>query len=259
MAVAWWRSRRPYDGVAGLDLMRHEMLRRCCAAQVWLTIGGGKSNNGHDWRSGGGGGNGHGIHSYGNGNGGSGGGSRRGESADPVGCVLFCNPNAGFYESIAAGGGDGDWVSFYTSIGCDVFLFNYRSFGRSGGTPSPARLNADAAEVATYLRERCGIARLAVHGESIGGIAAAHVARYADVDLLVLDRTFASLSAAAERLVGGWTRPAMALFAPRWHTDVVDDYLNTRCAKLVVCDPEDAIIADAASLKAGVAARLELG
>jgi fermentation-respiration switch protein FrsA (DUF1100 family) len=30
-----------------------------------------------------------------------------------------------------------DWVTFYKSLGCDVLLYNYRGFGRSGGTPSP--------------------------------------------------------------------------------------------------------------------------
>lgn len=38
-------------------------------------------------------------------------------------------------------------VSFYTSVGCDVFLFNYRGYGRSGGKASPSRINNDVREV----------------------------------------------------------------------------------------------------------------
>lgn len=37
-------------------------------------------------------------------------------------------------------------VSFYTSVGCDVFLFNYRGYGRSGGNASPSVINRDVQE-----------------------------------------------------------------------------------------------------------------
>lgn len=72
-------------------------------------------------------------------------------------------------------------VSFYTSVGCDVFLFNYRGYGRSGGSASPNTINKDVREVVEYLKEQVGVTRLAVHGESIGGVAAASVARHSQV------------------------------------------------------------------------------
>ncbi|CAN0398268.1 unnamed protein product, partial [Ascophyllum nodosum] len=77
-----------------------------------------------------------------------------------------------------AGDGSRNWVSFYTSVGCDVFLFNYRGYGRSGGKASPSSITKDVREVVAYLREQMGVTRLAVHGESIGGVAAASVARH---------------------------------------------------------------------------------
>lgn len=59
--------------------------------------------------------------------------------------VLYCNPNAGLIE-VAAGmslaGGNVEpeglaaencWADFYTSMGFDVYLFNYAGFGRSHG------------------------------------------------------------------------------------------------------------------------------
>lgn len=50
------------------------------------------------------------------------------------------------------------------------------------------------------------------------------------VDLLVLDRTFASLSGVAQRLMGGWTKWAIWGFTG-WKADVAADYLFTRCYK----------------------------
>ena len=38
-------------------------------------------------------------------------------------------------------------MSFYTSVGCDVFLFNYRGYGRSGGKASPSGITKDVREV----------------------------------------------------------------------------------------------------------------
>jgi surfactin synthase thioesterase subunit len=43
--------------------------------------------------------------------------------------------------------------------------------------------------------------RIIMHGESIGGMVACHVARNYPVDALVCDRTFATLDATAARLM----------------------------------------------------------
>lgn len=51
-----------------------------------------------------------------------------------LGVVLYCNPNAGHYECFTHTPFSSDWVDFYTSLGCDMFLFNYRGYGRSTGT-----------------------------------------------------------------------------------------------------------------------------
>ncbi|CAN0482971.1 unnamed protein product, partial [Laminaria digitata] len=51
------------------------------------------------------------------------------------------------------------------------------------------------------------------------------------VDLLVLDRSFSSLSAVAQRLLGGWTKWAIWGFTG-WGADVAADYLACRCYKV---------------------------
>lgn len=91
-------------------------------------------------------------------------------------------------------------MSFYTSVGCDVFLFNYRGYGRSGGSASPGTINKDVQEVVEYLREQVGVTRLAVHGESIGGVAAASVARHSQVRREDTKHTF-RFSGSRKRLV----------------------------------------------------------
>jgi hypothetical protein len=48
-------------------------------------------------------------------------------------------------------------------------------------------------------------------------------------------------------------------FVTGWQTDNATNFINTQCAKLICCDPNDEIICDASSLKAGVAITVELG
>ena len=81
--------------------------------------------------------------------------------------------------------------------------------------PSSESLKLDATAVARHLLEDVGVDQLIIHGESIGGMAAAGAARaltatsnfHAEtkggtVSLLICDRTFCNLEAVAQRLIG---------------------------------------------------------
>lgn len=137
--------------------------------------------------------------------------------------LLYCNPNAGLIEVAggmslvggnvpsAEGSGQGEtWIDFYTSIGFDVYLYNYAGYGRSYGTtycsstppwsrphspgalarlyrifvsclchfqPTPDTLRADGYAVAEHILNDAGVQELVIHGESIGGVAASGAAR----------------------------------------------------------------------------------
>lgn len=70
--------------------------------------------------------------------------------------------------------------------------------------------------------------------------------------LLICDRTFCNLPAVAQRLVGDWTAPIIKCLAPFWNTNVAQDFLFTKCPKVVCNDANDMIIADTSSLKSGL-------
>jgi hypothetical protein len=136
------------------------------------------------------------------------------------------------------------WTEFYIQNGYDVFLFNYAGFGRSFGVgscttpaavpndrngsgvvrrlcrivksialdfkPTPDSLRDDAYAVASHVIGDIGVEQLVLHGESIGGMAAAgaarrvsqHIQLSSKLALLICDRTFCNLEATAQRLVG---------------------------------------------------------
>eukprot|EP01041_Mallomonas_annulata_P010249 gene10249-21380_t len=175
-----------------------------------------------------------------------------------IGTVLFCNPNAGFYECLSQSQRDNSWLGLYTQLGFDVVVFNYRGYLQSKGVPTPEGIKADGEAVVRYLKDIRGVKRLVVHGESIGGMVACHIAKSTDIDLLVVDRSFASLQSLAGRLVGQWAEVGLK-YLTFWNTDVVNDFMQSHCAKLILQDPNDEIIHDGASLKSGLATYKILG
>ncbi|DBA05262.1 TPA: hypothetical protein N0F65_007424 [Lagenidium giganteum] len=217
--------------VTNLDLMRADLAARFHGEQVWIN---GHANHQVDAMF---------IP------------AKTGFSTDkPV--MLLCNPNGCLYEFHHL---QMDWIRFYTHLNCHVMLFNYRGYGRTKGEPSANLHNLDALAIVNYLRDQRGLKQIGVHGESIGGIVATYLANHCkDISVLVADRTFASLPALAQRLVGGWAGRAVSLLTG-WNTDNVTNYLGASCPKLLCSDPCDEIIMDGASLKSGVALRVELG
>ncbi|KAG6961769.1 hypothetical protein JG688_00008928 [Phytophthora aleatoria] len=171
--------------------------------------------------------------------------------------VILCNPNGGLYELHHL---QMDWIKFYTSeLDCHVLVFNYRGYGRCKGSPSPQMHNLDGIAIVNYLKSERGIKRIAVHGESIGGLVATYLARNSPhVNVLIADRTFATVPALAQRMIARWAGTVVD-WVMRWETDNVQNYLEATCAKLLCSDPSDEIILDGASLKSGVALSLELG
>ncbi|KAL4130000.1 hypothetical protein PRIC2_006006 [Phytophthora ramorum] len=171
--------------------------------------------------------------------------------------VVLCNPNGGLYEFHHL---QMDWIKFYTSdLDCHVLVYNYRGYGRCKGSPSPEMHNLDGIAIVNYLKSERGMKKIAVHGESIGGLVATYVARKSPhVNVLIADRTFATVPALAQRMIAKWAGTVVD-WVMRWETNNVQNYLEATCAKLLCSDPCDEIILDGASLKSGVALSVELG
>lgn len=168
--------------------------------------------------------------------------------AGPI--VVWCNPNAGYYETMVY---EAQWLDFYVSQGCSLFLWNYRGYGRSAGRPSPSSLASDVDSILDFLRGR-GATQIGVHGRSIGGIAACHLvsARHASaVRFLVTDRTFSSLGCVARCTFGGWAEKCLALAAVS--ADNFKGFSAATCYKVMICDPRDQVVPDLAALRTAVA------
>lgn len=90
-------------------------------------------------------------------------------------------------------------VDGYGRLGFNVLLPEYRGYGRSGGQPSQETIRSDATHFVDEASKLPSVApeRLVIHGRSLGGGAAADLARVRPPQAMVLESTFLSVPAMA--------------------------------------------------------------
>jgi hypothetical protein len=113
----------------------------------------------------------------------------------PRGLVFYLHGNAGSL------GGWGEIAGTYTDLGYDVFLLDYRGFGKSGGRiGGEKQFYADAQAAYHRLREGYAEQNIVVIGYSIGTAVAARLAATNRPRRLILQAPYYSLPDLARRL-----------------------------------------------------------
>ena len=99
----------------------------------------------------------------------------------------------------------------YQHVGANLFIFDYRGYGRSDGKPSEKGMYADGEGVLEYLHSRDDIDhdKLVLFGRSLGGCIVAELAMHHRVKAVILESSFTSVDAMAR-----YNRPAIAFFIP---------------------------------------------
>ncbi|THD19506.1 RNA-binding protein 25 [Fasciola hepatica] len=107
------------------------------------------------------------------------------------------------------------------SVQCNVFIIDYRGFGRSTGIPSEEGLYADARSALEFLHDRSDLAadKLFLFGRSLGGAVAIHlVTNYPDLPVrgVMVENTFTSLPAVAQTIFGSSLSTAARFLLPTY-------------------------------------------
>lgn len=125
----------------------------------------------------------------------------------PRATLLIAHGNAGHVAARAK------WLSYLQSTArVAVFMFDYRGYGRSKGTPTVEGALADAKAARGKLCELAGIenSEMILMGESLGGAIAVQLAADSPPRGLVLQSTFSSL-----RDIADVHYPALSWLVPR--------------------------------------------
>lgn len=96
-------------------------------------------------------------------------------------------------------------IASLVQLGIQVFIFDYRGYGKSQGRPTEQGVYADAIAAYDYLLSRNDIDknRIVFFGRSLGGAVAVELATRRPCDKLILESTFTSIKDMTKIMFGG--------------------------------------------------------
>lgn len=150
--------------------------------------------------------------------------------------LLICHGN---YGNIGYGQRP-EFYAFARDVGLNLFAFDYRGFGASGGTPDEHGLYADAEASWRYLTDSLHVppSRIIIFGHSLGSGVATELATRVDAAALAVEGAFTSVSDRGQELYP--LLPVTLLSTQRFAS--LDKIGNVREPKLFLHSPEDDVI-----------------
>lgn len=160
--------------------------------------------------------------------------------------ILLCHGNAGNISHRV------EKARIFHDLGLQVFLFDYRGYGRSGGTPHEKGLYLDTLAAYQYLTGPRGISpdALIVYGESIGGAFAIDLAVREPVAAVITESAFTSIPDMANKAFGFF--PSFLLPSGM---DSLSKIGKVPCRKLIIHAVDDEIVPFSFGLKLYESAR----
>lgn len=106
----------------------------------------------------------------------------------PRGLLFFIHGNGGDLSTWTTG------VDFYRKVNYDLFIFDYRGYGKSTGKiASEKQLLDDADQVYRYVSQRYAAQNIVLYGRSLGTGLAAQIALRHPANMLILETPYVSL------------------------------------------------------------------
>ncbi len=155
-------------------------------------------------------------------------------ASDAAPTLLFFHGNAGNISHRLAS------IATFHDLDLNVFIFDYRGYGRSTGKPSESGVYRDAEAVWQYLTKHRGIDphRIIVFGRSLGGAIAAWLAAHTQPAAVIIESSFTSVPELASKLYP--LAPTRLLTRLQFNT--LEHIQNVRSPLLVIHSHEDDLI-----------------
>lgn len=151
-----------------------------------------------------------------------------------LGTVLFCHGNAGNISHRL------DKIGIFHSLGLDVFIFDYRGYGKSKGRPSEKGTYRDALAAYKHLAGERGIdpQKIILYGESLGGTIAIHLATQVKAGALISESAFTSVVAMGKEIFPYLPVKLMVSF----HYDALSKISRVNIPVLIIHSKNDEIV-----------------
>ena len=155
-------------------------------------------------------------------------------SVDSDRVLLFFHGNAGNISH------RGESIAIFHRLGLNVFIIDYRGYGKSEGKPSESGLYDDALAAWQYLTETKGFQKdnIVIFGRSLGGVVATYLAAEQKPGALILESTFSSAKDMASEIF-----PLIWFLVPmRFEFNCVERIQQVSSPLLVLHSRDDEII-----------------
>ena len=167
--------------------------------------------------------------------------------------MIICGPNGVPYQIFSRN----FRFENYLESNMDVLCWNYRGYGLSKGRVSYSNLRTDVLELFDEIKKNYNYKKFAVHGISIGGIPCCHLAsNRKEIELMICDRNFGNIDNITQSFICGKYLFYLYKLLFFQSTDNVDNYLNAKCYKILLNDPQDTIVLETCSLKTLISKKL---
>jgi fermentation-respiration switch protein FrsA (DUF1100 family) len=150
------------------------------------------------------------------------------------GVLLFCHGNGGNISHRL------DSIKIFNSLNLSVFIFDYRGYGKSEGTPTEKGTYLDAEAAWDYLIKIKGKQpeKIVVFGRSLGGAVAGDLALRKNPAGLIIESSFSSLPD-----IGKKYYPLLPVsLLSRFKYDTISKIGRINCPKLIIHSPEDEVV-----------------
>lgn len=147
--------------------------------------------------------------------------------------IIFCHGNAGNISHRL------EKILIFYNLGLNIFVFDYRGYGKSQGIPSELGLYEDAHAAYNYLTKERKISKddIIFYGESIGGAVAIDLAQKVNIGALITEETLSSIKDMAKM---AFPFIPHLIFSSRF--DSISKIKGVTCPKLIVHSIDDEIV-----------------
>lgn len=155
-------------------------------------------------------------------------------SQSPKGMILFCHGNAGNISHRL------DSIEIMHDLGYSVFIFDYRGYGKSEGSPTEEGTYLDVQAAWNFLvnERQISPSDIILFGRSLGGAVAAWLAVRVKPKACIIESTFTS----AKDMASGMMPFFPARLLCRFNYDTRKALQKINCPLLIVHSPDDDII-----------------
>jgi len=147
------------------------------------------------------------------------------------GLILYFHGNAGSLKRW------GEYATDFTSLGYDVFMIDYRGYGKSTGKPNEENLYQDAQTVLNWLKTSVTYSHLIIYGRSLGSAVATHLAGRSKPDLLILEAPFDELASVLYFFPSRYRFPNNAMLP------------EVKCRKIIIHGTDDGVVPLSSALR----------